>query len=231
MSSIDILPRRDADWIIRYFLRYPKAERRRVRYVVMDMSALFRSVYKTMFPNATLIADRFHVQRLVLWAMERVRKDIQNTFPKTSPYLKHNKRILQKRGTTLSGEELVKLRCILSQSDELRRAYILKEAFYKVLRQKTELAAKRELNKWLAMVMGYNLDAFKGILRSFKDWEAAIIQAIIQPYSNGFTEGCNNLIKTVKRVAFGMRDFNRFRNRILYVNWQKRNSANALPSS
>ncbi|WP_039899851.1 ISL3 family transposase, partial [Acidaminococcus intestini] len=56
-------------------------------------------------------------------------------------------------------------------------------------------------------------------------------QAIIQPYSNGFTEGCNNLIKTVKRVAFGMRDFNRFRNRILYVNWQKRNSANALPSS
>ena len=83
------------------------------------------------------------------------------------------------------------------------------------------MAAKRELNKWLAMVMGYNLDAFKGILRSFKDWEAAIIQAIIQPYSNGFTEGCNNLIKTVKRVAFGMRDFNRFRNRILYVNWQK----------
>lgn len=164
---IDILPRRDADWIIRYFLRYPKAERRRVRYVVMDMSALFRSVYKTMFPNATLIADRFHVQRLVLWAMERVRKDIQNTFPKTSPYLKHNKRILQKRGTTLSGEELVKLRCILSQSDELRRAYILKEAFYKVLRQKTELAAKRELNKWLAMVMGYNLDAFKGILRFY----------------------------------------------------------------
>ncbi|AEQ23274.1 transposase [Acidaminococcus intestini] len=48
------------------------------------------------------------------------------------------------------------------------------------------MAAKRELNKWLAMVMGYNLDAFKGILRSFKDWEAAIIQAIIQPYSNGF---------------------------------------------
>ena len=113
----------------------------------MDMSALFRSVYKTMFPNATLIADRFHVQRLVLWAMERVRKDISKYVPKTSPYLKHNKRILQKRGTTLSGEELVKLRCILSQSDELRRAYILKEAFYKVLRQKTELAAKRELNK------------------------------------------------------------------------------------
>ena len=95
---IDILPRRDADWIIRYFLRYPKAERRRVRYVVMDMSALFRSVYKTMFPNATLIADRFHVQRLVLWAMERVRKDIQNTFPKTSPYLKHKKEDSPKEG-------------------------------------------------------------------------------------------------------------------------------------
>ena len=89
---IDILPRRDADWIIRYFLRYPKAERRRVRYVVMDMSALFRSVYKTMFWNATLIA--FATCSL---GYGKSKKDIQNTFPKTSPYLKHNKRILQKR--------------------------------------------------------------------------------------------------------------------------------------
>ena len=51
---------------------------------------------------------------------------------RTHLYLKHNKRILQKEEQrTQVGEELVKLRCILSQSDELRRAYILKEAFTK----------------------------------------------------------------------------------------------------
>ena len=38
------------------------------------------------------------------------------------------------------------------------------------------------------------------VLRSFKDWEAAIIQSIIQPYSNGFTEGCNNAVKTVRKL-------------------------------
>ena len=37
-------------------------------------------------------------------------------------------------------------------------------------------------------------------------------------YSNGFTEGCNNKIKVLKRISFGLRNFERFRNRILYIN-------------
>ena len=97
---IDILPRRATDWIaVIFFAILKKRSEEGFAMFVMDMSALFRSVYKTMFPNATLIADRFHVQRLVLWAMER-KKDIQNTikFPKTSPYLKHNRGF--SKGTT-----------------------------------------------------------------------------------------------------------------------------------
>ena len=109
---IDILPRRDADWIIRYFLRYPKAERRRVRYVVMDMSALFRSVYKTMFLNATLIADRFHVYSDLFSGLWKSKERHSKYVSKDSPYLKHNKRILQ-RGNNTKWKELVKLRCIL----------------------------------------------------------------------------------------------------------------------
>jgi transposase len=228
---LDVLPRRDAESIIRYFTRFPREERKRVRYVVMDMSNLFRAIYKALFPAATLVVDRFHVQRLVLWAMERIRKDLQHQFPKTSPFLKRNRRILQKRGLKLRDYELVKLRYILAQSDELRHAYILKEEFYKVMGEKTEWGARKALERWLAMAAGYNLYSFRGVLKSFKDWKEAIIQAVIQPYSNGFTEGCNNLIKTIKRVAFGMRNFRRFRNRILYAALKKKSQATALPGS
>lgn len=45
-----------------------------------DLSNLFRSVVKTSFPNAQIVADKFHVCRLANWAMEAVRKDVQKDF-------------------------------------------------------------------------------------------------------------------------------------------------------
>ena len=60
----------------------------KVNYVVMDLSSLFRKVVKIMFPHATIIGDRFHIQRLVLWALERVRKTVQNLFREKRIYFK-----------------------------------------------------------------------------------------------------------------------------------------------
>ena len=48
-----------------------------------------------------------------------------------------------------------------------------------------------------------------------QNWEPYILNAFDCPYSNGFTEGCNNAIKVIKRVAFGYRSFHNFRRRIL----------------
>ena len=56
------------------------------------------------------------------------------------------------------------------------------------------------------------------LVKSFTYWYEEIRSALIYPYSNGFTEGCNNKIKVLKRVSFGLRNFERFRNRILYIN-------------
>ena len=52
----------------------------------MDLSLLFRMVIKSMFPHATIIGDRFHIQRLVAWAMERVR-NVQKQFDEKVPIL------------------------------------------------------------------------------------------------------------------------------------------------
>lgn len=59
--------------LIQYFLRFPRKERLKVQYVVMDMSSLFYGVAKACFPNAKIVADRYHVVRQANWAMENVR--------------------------------------------------------------------------------------------------------------------------------------------------------------
>ena len=112
--------------MIRYFSQFSRAERLKVKFVVMDLSSLFRKVIRTMFPGATIIGDRFHIQRLVIWALERVRKNVQKLYEKRI-YFKRNKHILNKRGDRLTEEELASLREILKQSSELQRAYALKE--------------------------------------------------------------------------------------------------------
>ena len=126
---LDILPKRTANEMLLYFSRFPRKERMKVKYVVMDLSLLFRKVVKIMFPNATIIGDRFHIQRLVLWALERVRKTVQNLFREKRIYFKRNKYILHKKGRLLTDEECVSLHEILKQSPKLQRAYALKEAF------------------------------------------------------------------------------------------------------
>ena len=57
----------------------------------------------------------------------------------------------------------------------------------------------------------------KRVLKTFKTWETEIQEGLTKVYSNGFTEGMNNKIKVLKRLAFGLRNFNRFRARILWV--------------
>lgn len=216
-KMLDILPNRKTQDIIKYFRSFPRKQRNRVRWVIMDMSNLFRKVVQEVFPNAVIICDRFHIVRLVLWAMERVRKRIQKSFPKKSRYFKRNKRILRKAGHTLTSDELVCLEEILSHSEDLRKAYALKEAFYKVLDMKRTPYAEPTLQEWLELVRSADLEEFQSLQKSFTDWFEEIVNALKYPWSNGYTEGCNNKIKVLKRTSFGIRKYSRFKNRILYI--------------
>ena len=220
-ETLDILPKRTALELIRYFSQFSRAERLKVKFVVMDLSPLFRKVIRTMFPGATIIGDRFHIQRLVIWALERVRKNVQKLFDEKRIYFKRNKHILNKRGNRLTEEELASLREILKQSSELQRAYALKEAFFKVFSMKERSAVASFLSRWLSLVEESGVEEFKSVIKTFTDWNTEILEGLSQVYSNGFTEGMNNKIKVLKRVAFGFRNFERFRSRILLLSMVK----------
>ena len=215
---MDILPARTTPVLLQYFYQFPMSERRKVEFVTMDMSMQFRSVIKTIFPKARIVADRFHMIRLVQWAMERVRKAEQKRLCHHSRMFKSNKTILTKPYEKLTEEELIKLEGILRCSPRLRCAYALKYAFSKVLRFKDHTNISWALSAWIDLVKSADLPEMNSLVKSFTYWYEEIRSALIYPYSNGFTEGCNNKIKVLKRISFGLRNFERFRNRILYIN-------------
>ena len=213
---LDILPNRRTEDLAGYFLRYK--DRKNVQHVVIDMSGPYRSLCKSLFPKAKIIADKYHVIRQVMWAFENVRKAEQAKFyDSRRKYFKRSRRVLLKRPERLTEEETNQVEAMLKISERLRQAYFMKNEFHKLMECKRREEAKKQLGKWNMMAIGYNLPEFQACTTTFINWSEEILNSFEYPYTNGFTEGVNNKIKVIKRNAFGVRNFKRFRNRILHV--------------
>lgn len=213
---IDILPNRDSEDLCKHFLEYTYDERAKVKKVVMDLSTLFRSVAKQLFPEAKIIADKFHVIRVVINSLENVRKRIQKEFHDAKrKWFKRSRHLLLKPEYKLTDEDKIELNRMLNSSPELEKAWLLKEKFYEIFRKETRTEAKRELRNWLLLANQLSIPEFKHCITTFTNWRTEIANIIGENVSNGFIEGSNNKIKVLKRISFGVQNFRRFRNRIL----------------
>jgi transposase len=213
-TIVDILPDRTAAHILDYFKSF--SNRDKVKYMVMDMNKEYLKIAQTLFKNATVVIDRFHVVRYCTWALENVRKRIQKALlPDQRKYFKRSRRLLLAHMTNLSDENKQAVEHMLLFSRDLREAYLLKETFYRFMNSADSLEAKQRLREFRMFAFTANIPEFNPCLTMLKNWEPYILNAFDCPYSNGFTEGVNNTIKVLKRVAYGYRSFNNFRRRIL----------------
>lgn len=213
---LDILPNRKTEDLYKYFANFPN--RSSVKYVVIDLSTLFRSVIKNAFPHAEIVADKFHALRLAIYALEQVRKEVQKNFYKTRrKYFKRSRTLLIKHKEKLKPEELEQVSQMLSLSKELAQAYHLKELAYSLFASPDILTAKKRLLAFKMDAQVVNLAPFNKVVQTYTTWEREILNAFTVPFTNGYTEGCNNRIKVIKRVSYGMRNYERFKKRILHT--------------
>lgn len=213
---IDILPSRNSEDLCKHFLEYPYEERAKVKKVVMDLSTLFHSLAKQLFPEAKIIADKFHVIRVVINSLENVRKRIQKEFHDAKrKWFKRSRQLLLKPEYKLTDEDKIELNRMLNSSHELEKAWLLKEKFYEIFRKETRTEAKKELRDWLLLANQLSIPEFQHCITTFTNWGTEIANIVGENISNGFIEGSNNKIKVLKRISFGFQNFRRLRNRIL----------------
>lgn len=183
----------------------------------MDLSPLFKSVAQTCFPHAKVVADKFHVLRLGNYALEAVRKDVQKSFHHyRRKYFKRSRTLLLKHKEKLSPAELEQVANMLCLSPRLAKAYYLKELIYDFFKSEDTVQAKKRLLAFKMAAQAADLPEFHKVAQTYTKWEKEILNAFTVPYTNGYTEGCNNRIKVMKRVSYGMPSFSRFRTRILH---------------
>ena len=212
---LDILPERKESYLIKYF---KQTDRSRVEYFVSDMWKTYSEIAANFFKNATFLVDKYHWVRQTIWAFEAVRKETQKHL-KTDvrKYFKRSRSLLIKRYNTLEPEEKQAVNTMLWYSDEMCEAHSIKEWFFKVLDTKDISKMKRDFKNWLNSVDTTALKPFKRCINTYLNWKNGIFNSLETPFTNGFTEGCNNKIKVLKRNAYGYCRFDRFRNRILHI--------------
>ena len=215
---VDILPGRESRHITAYLSGFSREERNQVKVVVMDMTQGYKSIAKAYFKNAIIVADRFHYVRQVMFSLDRVRRDEQSYFGMNRRrYFKRSRKLLSKRFKELTQENQDAVAVMLSLSPRLARAHFLKEKFLHFADSPSFEEAKKRLAEWYTHVASCDLPEFNRCMETIFAWQDEILNSFKVPYTNGYTEGVNNKIKVLKRVSFGVRNFFRFRRRILHM--------------
>ena len=212
---VNILPSRKKDKLREYFRQYSLEEREKVQVFVCDMWKDYRDIWR-LFPHAVLVTDRYHWVRQAIWAVEKVRKRVQKQFPKNKRlHFKKNKYILLAPREKLGMEDRLVLEYMLNQSYDLYNAWRLKELFYAFKDSTSQEEARERLKEFLLAAEQTELPEFRDCITAMHHWNGSILNSFRYPYTNALTEGMNNNIKVLKRIAYGYRNFDNFRRRIL----------------
>lgn len=225
---LDILPKRYESYLTKYFNEFSKEQRNQVQYFVSDMWKPYSNISSVWFKNATQIVDKYHWMRQIVWAFDAVRKEEQKKFSKSyRKYFKNSRHLLIKRFDYLSDEQKQQVNIMLYASPTLSIAHFYKEDFMKIFDCKDRDSAKSAMSEWINSALDCGIDRLEKCAKTMINWLQGILNSFATHITNGFTEGCNNKIKVLKRNAYGYRNFKRFRNRILHIFSNKQQQATA----
>ena len=219
-KPIDIIECRYKTHLLDYFNKFSIQDRKKVKYVVTDLWKTYKDLANTYFPNAKVVADKFHFVRYITEAVDTVRKQVQGKLPQTErKYFKHSRKLLLSRYDKLKEEKQKEALnyILINYSEDLRIVYREKEEMLKIVQIENKKQAKERLNAWIKRNLESDILALKGCAQTYFNWITEIRNALEVPYSNGPMEGYNNKIKTLKRIAFGFRNFTHFKARILLM--------------
>jgi transposase len=214
---LDILPDRTQSHLTSYFRNIPKKDRNQVEFFVCDMWNQYIELGQIYFPNAKIIIDKYHFIRQITWAIDRIRKRLQQTMiPTLRKYYKRSKTLIHKRYNALNQEDKEACDVMLLYHDDLRKSHRLKEWFYNICQEKKYGIQREQFWKWIAEAQTCGIKDFEDVAATYRRFSKGILNAFKYGITNGPTEGFNNKIKVMKRTAYGIKNFKRFRTRILH---------------
>ena len=189
-----------------------------IRLAVMDMWKPFRNVTTARAPQAAILFDKFHILRHLGAALDKVRKsEYARLSGHDRSFIKGQKYTLLSHRENLTLEGRTALKKLLGANKRLNMAYVLKESFGQLWDYEREGWARRFFDNWRASLKWQRLEHYEKFAAMIdRHWDG--IAAYCKPenkVSLGFVEGLNNKIRVIQRRAYGLRDEEYLRLKIL----------------
>jgi len=197
----------------------------KIEAVATDMSPAYIDAVTTHLSGARLVFDRFHVIKLYNDKLSELRRALHHQFKDTmhKDVLKGVRWLLLKRPEHLdpTRNEPSRLQEALRLNEPLATAYYLKEELNEVWEQDDEEAAQALLMDWILYAESTGIRMLQNFAKTLRAHAWGILAHYDYPISTGPLEGTNNKIKTMKRQAYGFRDQEFFRLKILGLHHTK----------
>ena len=194
---------------------------KKIRLAVMDMWKPFRNSTQAHAPKAAILFDKFHVLRHLGDALDQVRKsEYARVTGSQRKFIKGQKYVLLSHKENLSFDGRQSLNLLLKANKRLNTAYILRESFDQLWTYNSEVWARKFFDNWKAQLRWQRLGPYEKFAKMIdRHWDG--IAAYCKPENKvalGFVEGLNNKIRVIQRRAYGLRDEEYLKLKILTTN-------------
>ena len=210
----DVVKGRSEESLKAYLKRLPGRDK--VRVVVMDLSETYRSIVRKYFPNAMIVADRFHVVRLLNQHFLKVWGTLDPEGKKSRGLLS----LVRRHEWNLKPEQVPKMEKYFKECAGFEALYRFKQDLMQLLLKKHQTRkGASELIPQLLWHMNELLESHWEPLKTFgqtlKSWIEPIVRMWRFTKTNGITEGLHTKMEMISRRAFGFRNFKNYRLRVI----------------
>lgn len=190
--------------------------REQVRMVCIDLSSSYRSLIQRCFPNARIVADRFHVVRIIQYHFLELFRAIAAHIKNQRPYLA----ALRKRPENLTVDQRRRLDELFVQHPSLEVLYAKMHALRRLMNRRTQTVRQCRLlaPRLLCIIAELEQSGFaplQTLARTLRSWQEEIACMWRFTKNNGITEGFHRKMKLIQRRAYGFRNFNNYRLRVI----------------
>lgn len=190
--------------------------RHKVKVVVMDLCDHYRRLVKKYFPNAMIVSDRFHVIRWINHQFLNAWKSFDEQGRKNRGLLS----LMRRHEWTLNEEQKERLQSYLKSHPEMKAIYDFKQGLNELLLRKRQ--NKKQVKDLIPQFLWHMEQCLKSPIEAFRDlgktlrrWQEPIVRMWRFTKNNGITEGLHNKMEMLSRRAFGFRNFENYRLRII----------------
>ena len=207
------------DALIPFWKRLKKS-RARIEAVATDMGPAYISAVQANLPDATLVFDHFHIIKLFNEKLTKLRRDLQREAENGlgKPVLKGIRWLLLKNPDNLDDtrDERQRLDEALKLNEPLATTYYMKEELRNIWHQPDKIAAQQALDEWIKKAAASNVNMLKQFSKTLAAHRSGILAYFdFDGLSTGPLEGTNNKIKTLHKMAYGFRDIEFFKLKIM----------------